>query len=142
MERDVREAFSQLKFDLRDHINKTKQDILSEIRSTSQATDKESKSDLTKWEIGRRIVCAAMRNKDGRIITGARHFDGVMITAINFSKDDWSDHEGITQGFIDQRGVFLTRTEAWPIAHAAGQIIRRVGSDTTNGGTLYSENLY
>ena len=43
------------------------------------------------------------------------------------------------QGFIDQRGNFLTREEAWIVAEASGQIIRRVGGD---GKKLYSENLY
>ena len=45
-------------------------------------------------------------------------------------------------GFVDNRGNFLTRTEAWKVAEAAGQILYRVGGDETNGGTLYSENLY
>ena len=47
-----------------------------------------------------------------------------------------------TQGFIDQNGIFMTRTEAWQVALAAGQIRYRCGGDTANGGTLYSENLY
>jgi hypothetical protein len=46
------------------------------------------------------------------------------------------------QGFVDQKGNFLSRTEAWQVAQTANQIIRRVGGDTANGGTLYSENLY
>ncbi|CAE6710389.1 hypothetical protein [Candidatus Nitrotoga fabula] len=46
------------------------------------------------------------------------------------------------QGFIDQHGVFMTRTEAWHVAQASGQILRRCGGDDANGGTLYSENLY
>ena len=45
-------------------------------------------------------------------------------------------------GFVDNRGNFLTRTEAWKVAEAAGQILYRCGGDETNGGTLYSENLY
>jgi hypothetical protein len=36
----------------------------------------------------------------------------------------------------------MNRLEAWEVAWAAGQIIKRVGNDTMNGGTLYSENLY
>lgn len=47
-----------------------------------------------------------------------------------------------TQGFIDTWGNFHTRTEAWKIAESHGQIIKRVGGDDTDGGTLYSENLY
>lgn len=89
----------------------------------------------------RRIVCAANRSHWGLIVCGARHFDTVMHGMIaELSVVPWgSEWE---QGFIDQHGVFLTRTEAWPIAEAAGQIIRRCGGDTTDGGTLYSENLY
>lgn len=89
----------------------------------------------------RRIVCAANRDHNGLIICGARHFDKVMQLAMchipgDHHVKDWD------QGFIDQRGDFLTRTEAWPIAEAAGQIIRRCGGDDTDGGTLYSENIY
>ena len=32
--------------------------------------------------------------------------------------------------------------KAWKIAEPAGQIRRRIGGDTINGGTLFSENLY
>jgi len=71
-----------------------------------------------------RIVCAANRKAfTGHIVLGIRHWDAFM------------------RG-IDNKGVFLSRTEAWKVAEAAGQIIRRVGGDETNGGTLYSENLY
>lgn len=91
-------------------------------------------------EVGRRIVCAANRAyMTGDMAIGARHYDAVMIAQI----DKWADPHALSQqGFIDQRGEFLTRTEAWSVAEAAGQIIRRVGGDDANGGTLYSENLY
>lgn len=46
------------------------------------------------------------------------------------------------QGFIDQWGIFLNRQEAWKVAKAAGQILYRCGGDDSDGGTLYSENLY
>ena len=46
------------------------------------------------------------------------------------------------QGFIDRNSQFHDRTAAWKIAEPAGQIRRRVGGDETDGGTLYSENLY
>lgn len=46
------------------------------------------------------------------------------------------------QGFVDNEGNFLTREEAWKVAERCGQIIRRCGGDTANGGTLYSENLW
>jgi len=87
----------------------------------------------------RRVVCAA--NKYGDLmVLGARHFDMTMHNQIKVSPfmmavppASWE------QGFIDQRGVFMTREEAWEVAHDAGQIIRRVGGD---GERLYSENLY
>lgn len=101
-------------------------------------------------DVGRRVVCAALKilrgDKADLIITGARHFDGVMLRTIRLNPViDQELEEGIlkdVQGFIDQRGVFMTRTEAWKVAQAAGQILRRCGGDDANGGTLYSENLY
>lgn len=78
----------------------------------------------------RRIVCAANRVKSNHSIIhlGVRHCDRFM-----------PDGRDCEQGFIDNRGEFLTREEAWPVALAAGQIFRRVGGDE---GRLYSENLY
>lgn len=95
----------------------------------------------------RRVVCAANRDVDtNSIIIGARHWDFLMhesfrrwLTAYGFVVDEARFTE---QGFIDQHGDFMTRQEAWKVALDANQIIRRVGGDTSNGGTLYSENLY
>lgn len=84
-----------------------------------------------------RIVCAAIRNQDGNIITGARHYDMLMNQQIDISTGEWYDN--IVTGFIDQRGNFLTRQQAFVVASAQGQIIRRCGGDED---TLYSENLY
>lgn len=83
-----------------------------------------------------RIVCAANRKRFTKeIVLGVRHHDAFM---------DLLDTEGdpVDQGFIDNKGNFLNRTDAWSVAEAAGQIIRRCGGDDSNGGTLYSENLY
>lgn len=84
----------------------------------------------------RRVVCAANRSVDV-VVLGARHFDSVMVATMELliipATVEWE------QGFIDQHGVFMTREEAWTVAEAAGQIIRRVGGDGTR---LYSENLY
>lgn len=90
----------------------------------------------------RRVVCAANRNdRSGLVIIGVRHWDAWMHAQAKANPEQWygGHHE---QGFIDQRGKFLSRTEAWVVAEAAGQIVRRVGGDDANGGTLYSENLY
>lgn len=83
-----------------------------------------------------RVVCAAIRNARGVIICGARHFDNIMRQQILMGEADWYDSE---QGFINQRGEWLTREEAWKVANLAKQIIRRVGGDDYK---LYSENLY
>jgi len=85
-----------------------------------------------------RIVCAAVRHKrSGLIVCGARHFDKIMRLQIKATKyENWADAD---QGFIDQRGTYLNREEAWKLAHENGQIIRRFPADD---GTLYSENLY
>lgn len=96
------------------------------------------------------IVCAANRHQaTGLIICGARHWDSVMRATIRYSlsrlsyrlfgapsKGRWD------QGFIDQHGKWYTRTEAWVVAQANGQVKRRVGGDTADGGTLFSESLY
>lgn len=84
------------------------------------------------------IVCAANRHESGLIICGARHFDPIMravLTHLALGK-------GCDQGFIDQHGKWYTRTEAWVVAMANGQVKRRVGGDTKDGGTLFSESLY
>lgn len=87
------------------------------------------------------IVCAANRRPDGLIIAGARHWDSVMRATVR-ALDTSPDYGAYDQGFIDQHGKWYTRTEAWAIAQANGQIKRRVGGDTADGGTLYSEALY
>jgi len=90
----------------------------------------------TPAEAQQRVVCAALRNGHGFIVTGARHFDAGMqkiLACLGRNEGVWE------QGFIDQYGAFLTRREARMVAFAANQIIRRVGGDTEE---LYSENLY
>lgn len=86
--------------------------------------------------IQRRVVCAANRFPDGSIIIGARHWDPLMCDYASAVGLQGGDEE---QGFIDQWRVFMTREEAWEVAVAANQILRRVGGDE---GCLYSENLY
>lgn len=87
----------------------------------------------------RLVVCAAIRSKlTGDIICGVRHYDGIMHAQIK--RIGGREAFGpIEQGFVDQKGVFLNRQEAWKIAEAAGQIRYR---DNMDNGTLYSENLY
>ena len=87
------------------------------------------------------IVCAAMRDREtGNIICSVRHWDKNAHWLFNTveAAQEFDDE----QGFVDNKYQFLTRTEAWKVAEEAGQIKRRCGGDTADGGTLYSENLY
>lgn len=94
----------------------------------------------------RRIVCAAVSypKRPDVLPVGPRHFDKVMHDQYMrfFSRGTALGEEESVQGFIDQHGKFLTREEAWVVAEAAGQILRRYDGDTTNGGRLFSDNLY
>lgn len=81
-----------------------------------------------------RIVCAALRLGD-QIIAGPRHYDRIMHQQIA-ERIEWARAE---QGFLDQRGTFYNRWEAWLIADFAHQIINYLPDCD---GTLYSEHLY
>ena len=92
--------------------------------------------------VGRRVVMAAMRHEDGRVIVSVRHFDALVHEFLDILERGgenvkaWGHAE---QGFIDNNTTFMSREEAWVVAKAANQIIRRVGGD---GRQLFSENLY
>lgn len=83
-----------------------------------------------------RIVCAAIADGEEHVICSVRHFDLRMHAQIADSKHFWGR---AVQGFIDNRGEFLTREQAFKVAMEAGQIIDRCGGDE---GKLFSENLY
>jgi hypothetical protein len=88
----------------------------------------------------RRVVCAAIK-KNNVLITGPRHFDAVMHTTINQMIDGMADHLGdAKQGFVDQKGIFMDREEAFLVATAAGQIRQKTGNP--NSKELFSEDLY
>lgn len=86
-----------------------------------------------------RVLCAALlvakADGDQVIVAGIRHFDELMIAHLKVI----GFRHGEVQGFLDSRGNFLTREEAFEVATNAGQIVRRVGGDE---GRLFSENLY
>lgn len=84
----------------------------------------------------RRVVCAALRHRDGRVLAGVRHFCPVMQPW--FMLDPWQDWADAEQGFIDNQYQFVTREEAWKIAEAAGQIL----PNAPHRGLLFSEDLY
>lgn len=93
--------------------------------------------------MNQRVVCAANRI-GGKIYLGVRHYDEQMYSSMQIDNVQLFVDAGykMEQGFVDNKCNFLSRTEAWKVAEHEGQIIRRVGGDDADGGTLYSENLY
>ena len=96
------------------------------------------------------VVCAANKFEfDGMpiepvIICGVRHYDSIMHDMIKtIDPCLWNLKRTCTQGFLDQRGVFMTRDEAFVVATAAGQIGRyRPKSGSPGNTVLYSEDIY
>ena len=93
-----------------------------------------------------RIVSAAnYYQADNVIICGIRHGSEDMYSMYDFYANGYDvrlHDKYMKQGFITSKGRFVDRKEAWKIAVEQKQIVRRVGGDTEDGGTLYSENLY
>lgn len=87
---------------------------------------------------GEFVVCAANKHRiSGLIICGPRHYDHVMRAAMK-AAGGFPFFLNCDQGFVNQRGEFLTRVEAWAVAKRAGQIRTLVSKHEE----LYSENLY
>jgi hypothetical protein len=86
----------------------------------------------------RLIVAAAMLMDDGDVIVGVRHYSPEMRKTLEKAYGEKYHLSVKEQGFVDQKGVFLNRKDAWVIAEQEGQIRRKVSTE----GTLYSENLY
>lgn len=92
-----------------------------------------------------RIICAAnkfiLADHKEVIVAGARHWDKGMHDIVD---SFYAVSQELEQGFIDQFNNFYNRYDAWIIAEANGQIVRRVGGDMTleGKGRLFSENLY
>ncbi len=90
------------------------------------------------------IVCAAIRDSENFIITGARHFDDIMHGQLAmYNAFDNAPSKKWEQGFIDQFGKFHTRTEAMKIVKTGKQaFIFNAERNGGNGFDLYSEGLY
>lgn len=86
-----------------------------------------------------RIVCAALCNERRQIICGVRHYDQIMAEQISISSRAGLSWYAAEQGFVDQRGNFFNRQDAWKIAVAAGQIKYPTTQDNDK---LFSEHLY
>lgn len=118
---------------------------LPEVQSTRTARENRS---LPPREThpGHRIVTAANRLvfPDGRevILLGVRHCCPLMHKSYEQLGIERPYVE--TQGFVDNKGVFLPRRKAWNIAVQANQILRLVGNqyDLSPNQELFSENLH
>jgi hypothetical protein len=86
-----------------------------------------------------KIVCAAVRLADGRVICGVRHMDPLMRQSLPQDHDAMKGHE---QGFVDNRYEFLTRREAWRVAVAAFQFDPEASNYSGIRGSLVSEDLW
>ena len=76
------------------------------------------------------------------IIHCHRHFYGyVMLSKLGLKPDDY---EKVSQGFIDHKGTYMTREQAYEHALECGQIsavIREI-KEKTKCKELFSEDLY
>lgn len=91
-------------------------------------------------QLGRRVVCAANRYSGGILLLGVRHHDALMNAQLrHYRLLGLIGPKAVgEQGFVDNQGTFLSRDEAWEVATASGQILRRVGGN--DRGRLFSEN--
>jgi hypothetical protein len=95
----------------------------------------------------RRVVCAAIRSENGKILIGIRHYSEDMHNQIQ-NRIDGKDFHHLgddNQGFVDQHGVYMTRREAYLVALGANQIINENACSSDSEGKwteLYSEALY
>lgn len=95
----------------------------------------------------RRVVSAAVKLRDERVIMCVRHLDKTFFMALGvdvfasdhpYSEELANSIKGHIDGFMDNEGNFLTREEAWPIAEAQQALI----DPDWQRGRLHSEHLY
>lgn len=93
----------------------------------------------------RRVVCAAIRARNGEVLLGIRHYSKDMHRQISMRMDGANFHDlhDPDQGFVDQHGVYMTREEAYEVAKASGQLrYPEACGRGLDGPKLYSEGLY
>ena len=124
-------------------MNEILERIDSAVKEYQQSISMHFEDGVPRWErynITRKIAQAAC-NYGGYIVTGTRHYCPIMNMQIDAIGDDAlveyaGGHDNIIQGFTDQYGIFLTRSEAYIIARDAGQLLPR----HAYGETLFSDS--
>ena len=93
----------------------------------------------------RKVVAAATKCffhwGEEHVVVGVRHFDAFMRKSIQLLQEKHGVRVDEEQGFVDQYGVFMSRTEAMQVVKASGQPF----SLNRNGGEddeLYSEGVW
>lgn len=89
----------------------------------------------------RRIVGVALRSPSGEMWVGApgrRHHH--VISQMRFAQKTAEEVAECEQGFVDDKGTFLTRRQALRVADESGQLNRKPGG--YNGPELFSEDLW
>ena len=85
-----------------------------------------------------RIVAAANRLPCGLVVVGVRHCDSIMLAQAQAAGKTLHTRE---QGFIDNRGNYLSREEAHKMATTNGQVESWAG-EPHHSRELFSEDLY
>lgn len=77
--------------------------------------------------VRRRVICAAVKTKDGNHVCAPRHH--------HILNDERFDVDFKEQGFVDQFNIFMDRKEACEVA-------KQNGIKPSLENTLFSEDLY
>lgn len=96
--------------------------------------------ETSEQRVPRRVVAAALKLHDGRILVGVRHFDEIMRSWLPSKHGDAvAMIKGHEQGFVDNYYQFMDRTEAYNVAVEQNQLLTPfVGIK----GSLCSEDLW
>lgn len=97
----------------------------------------QDKDHLSKQRVERFVVSAAMRSDTAHVVVSVRHWDHLAHEQVRLLGDMAKDWTWV-QGFVDNKGKFVTREEALVIAEEAGQRFW----DELRYEQLFSENLY
>jgi len=95
-----------------------------------------------KTDFRRKVVCAAVRSNDGKVLAGTRHYSPDMVATMRLMGKEGERFRAKAdrnQGFLDNFGNYLSRKEAYIVAVEAGQI---KDGDGHRPGKLHSEDLY